>query len=149
MRRITYEDELLIIRVIDACPPRTCSWETIREELAKSVGGLGNVWSRQALKTHPNIYIQYLAKVQSRRAPVSVVQSETGAANPIDSAHQVCEETRLQELQRKYDALALRYRQVIFNASLLPGGLRLLIEPLPKGQQERDRSQAAGRRGSR
>jgi len=147
MRRISSDDELLIIRVIDECPARNCSWEAIREELAKSLGGLEKVWSRQALKAHPAIYSKYEAKILSRRVGKNGTASAPTSAATAESSEPPAEETPLQELQRKYDALALQHRQLMYNASLLPGGLRLMVDPLPVGQQE-GRSSRSGRNGS-
>lgn len=149
MRRITADDERLIIQVIDQCSARSCSWETIRETLAKSLGGPEKVWTRQAMKAHPQIYSKYLGKVQSRRGAALANPDEQGGAEEVNSGPQPSEDTELQKLQRKYDALVLRYRRLIFNASLLPGGLKLLIGPLPRGQQEGSRARAAGKTGKR
>lgn len=149
MRRITVDDEQLIIRTIAECSARTCSWENVREQLAKAVGGIEKVWSRQALKAHPKIYSAYLAKVQSRRGPVAADPPQPGEVPPADNGLETAEETELQALQRKYDELALRHRQLAYNASLLPGGLNLLIDPLPAGQQARDHSRPKQRRAKR
>jgi hypothetical protein len=40
-------------------------------------------------------------------------------------------EAELADLQAKFDRLALRHKQLIYNASMLPGGTRLLLDPLP------------------
>lgn len=147
MRRINEEDERAVIDVIQKCPARSCTWETIRHKLAESHGGLEQVWTRQALKAHQGIYSAYLAQVQSRRTPGTSAKSATANNSADNEAAGI--QAQLQDLQRKYDALAMQHRKVIYNASLLPGGLKLLIDPLPQGQQERSSSKPAGRHGKR
>lgn len=147
MRRISEDDLEAIISVIQACPARSCTWETIRHKLAEIYGGLENVWTRQGLKEHQGIYDAYLAKVKSRKSPAPSANPSTASHSADDTPANL--QVEFDELKRKYDALAMQHRQVIFNASMLPGGLKLLIDPLPRGQQEGASSKTAGRRGKR
>jgi hypothetical protein len=136
MKKISEESKNDIVTVLRRWPKLDrLTWESLREAIAKAVGAsIEEVWSRQSLSDNKDIYDAFLvSKRRLKEEPAApAVMNEADAVQEISNL-----ESKLGELQLKYDRLLLRHTQLVFNVSLLEGGSNLL-DPLPdntKSQQ--------------
>lgn len=127
MKKMANCDVSRVVKLIRNWKGRTLTWEAIRAEIGQSQAVPEHVWSRQALQANEDIRTAWLVKkesIKNERARIPPSRSE--AENLLQSAL-----AANRELQMKYDNLAFRHRQLIYNAVLLPGGAHLLVDPLP------------------
>lgn len=128
MRKMTkteIDDIVVLIRRWQLAP---LSWKHLRQEVSRVVLSNQTCWSRQALQANESINSAWLTA--RKRIALKGRRREGGGDSGRRETSQELE-SALEELQRKYDKLALRHRQLIYNASMLPGGTRLLLDPLP------------------
>jgi len=130
MRKISEADGKFIVQLIHKWPKTTrLTWEGLRREIMK-VGDdtLNTTWTRQALSDNESIKTAYLAakeRLKSKEHSTSLNKD----TQQIDIIRNL--EFELSELRQRFDKLTLRHTQLIYNASLLEGGSRLLDDPLP------------------
>lgn len=127
MRKMTSSDVSHIVKLIRNWKGKELTWEAIRSSIGSSLGIGDQVWSRQALQANEAIKFAWLAKKESRRV------GGVGKFRPDRDMDDLLESTLAanRELQMKYDNLAYRHRQLLYNVSLLAGGAHLLVDPLP------------------
>lgn len=127
MRKMTRADVSHIVKLIRTWKGRALTWDAVRLSIGSSLELGDQVWSRQALQANEDIQLAWLAKKESRKnSPREKLRSDS-------EIHELLESTLAahRELQMKYDNLAYRHRQLLYNASLLQGGAHLLVDPLP------------------
>ena len=142
MRKMSTEDEKKILSVIRKWPSHSITWEALRLAAAVNLGiDHCGVWSRQSLYAHETIRCAYkMAKQRALHRGTSA--SERLVARKVGRvSKQIEARDELAELQMKYDNLLLRHRRLLFNASLLPGGVHLLNDPLPNNTMNQRREQ--------
>lgn len=127
MRKMTKADVSRIVKLIRNWKGGRLTWEAIRAEIGQSLGSPEQAWTRQALQANEDIRIAWRVKTESirkerRKTPTCRSEAEDLLQSALAANR---------ELQMKYDNLALRHRQLIYNAVLLPGGAHLLVDPLP------------------
>ncbi len=151
MRRISIKDETLISDVIRQWPRQKFTWEKIREEIASRLGvDISQVWTRQAFGANETIGAAYENVVIQRRQKAEVSSATPAAGGNELEIKLLTSQAALAELQIKYNNLAMRHRQLLYNAAVLPGGTRLLIDPLPESTQSRSANLSGlGRASSR
>lgn len=128
MKKISAESEKSIVHVLRHWPKRErLTWENLRVALMAEGISPQEVWSRQALSENEGIYAAYLIAKQrhSLAAPFSPGTGEIEASAKIVEL-----ECALLEAELKYERLLVRHTELVYNASLLPGGSQLL-DPLP------------------
>lgn len=126
MRKIARSDEEAIVQLLRRWKGMALTWEALRREIAASLQPGESVWSRQSLQANEAIRIAWSTKKEALRSR----RDERGRAqNEWDMVEVL--KLQLAELQTKYDNLALRHRRLLHNASMLPGGVHLLVDPLP------------------
>lgn len=126
MRKMTNEDVDRIVDILRTWKRAPLSWEHLMDQISVMLLAGGKSWSRQSLHSNESIYVAWQAarrRLSRRRARADTTGDFPSAIQELEAA--------LFELQTKYDNLAIRHRQLIYNASMLPGGTRLLIDPLP------------------
>ena len=127
MRKIAHSDAAAIVQLLRRWKGRALTWEALRREIATSLQPGEIVWSRQSLQANEAIRIAWITKKEALR---SSKRDERGRAQNESEIVEVLQ-LQLAELQTKYDNLALRHRRLLHNASMLPGGVHLLVDPLP------------------
>lgn len=131
-------DVRFVVAALRSWKSRHLSWNELRQHICTEWLNGDPAWSRQSLQANEAIRIAWINAKKRLEAGTQNVER----ASSCDNESLVGKlQIELHELQTRYDNLALRHRQVIFNASLLPGGTRLLIDPLPdnSGFQEAGR----------
>ncbi|WP_147455650.1 hypothetical protein [Acidovorax sp. 100] len=124
---MTNSDVSHIVNLIRTWKGGALTWEAVRLSIGSSLELGDQVWSRQALQANEDIQLAWLAKKESRKTP------PMGKRRSDSDVNDLLESTLAanRELQMKYDNLAFRHRQLLYNASLLAGGAHLLVDPLP------------------
>lgn len=136
MRKLTSGDKAAIVKILRAWKGRRLTWKALEREISNSLWNGEASWTSEALRGHDAILAAWRAgKARLRRRGPRSPVSEDSLQAGVERL-----ETELQELQIKYDNLALRHRQLLYNAALLPGGMKLLSDPLP----DNTRSQSGG-----
>jgi len=128
MRKMSADDTTAVVRILRAWRQRRLTWERLRTQVSVEILDGAETWSRQSLQAHESIRIAWAAA--KRRLTNKDRSTPTGSEDASLAALEKLQ-GEYQELQTKYDRLALRHRQLAYNASMLPGGTRLLIDPLP------------------
>ncbi len=128
MRKMTQKDIAGIVDLLRKWKRPPLRWERLQEQISTKLLDGETSWSRQSLQASESINTAWQAAKQrlsanGTRTHDAANENETSATEQLQAA--------LSELQTKYDNLALRHRQLIYNASMLPGGTRLLLDPLP------------------
>ena len=127
MRKMTKEDAEGVVDLLRKWKQFPLRWQRLQEQISLTMLRGEKSWSRQSLQASESVNIAWLAakRRQAGRAglPHTVDEDDPTAVERLEAA--------LSELQTKYDNLAIRHRQLIYNAALLPGGTRLLLDPLP------------------
>lgn len=143
MRHISAADQAIIVAIIRNWEGRRLTWEAIRIAVAAKCTPRGEPWTRQALSSNEAISAAYRTGIQR----LSASRGSDGKPKEVDSSTKKIQtlEADLQELRDRYERLVNRHRQLLFNASLLPGGVQLLAEPLPDNTRSQGGAQAAGR----
>lgn len=131
-RRISANDLDVILEILRAWPAKKrLTWEFLVERLREHPS-IGNeiAWSRQALSANKDIRAAFA--VAKNKVKVSNASRRTSIAN-LNAAEKRLEavSAELQELKLKYDALSLRHTELMYNMSLLEGGSKHLLLPLP------------------
>lgn len=136
MRKMTEDDVAQVVRLLKQWKRGPLFWDALRRRISEVIMGGGEAWSRQSLQKNDDINKEWLAtrkRLASRRAQPGSAAADDVAGN--EAGQEPSEVERLQQaldkLQAKYDDLAIRHRQLVHNASMLPGGTRLLLDPLP------------------
>jgi hypothetical protein len=128
MKKISAESEKSIVRVLRQWPKeKRPTWEGLRDALVAEGMPRQDVWSRQALSENEAIYAAYLI---AKRGPDSAAPL-SAATGDIEASAKIAElEAALREADLKYNRLLVRHTELVYNASLLPGGSQL-FDPLP------------------
>ena len=134
MRHISAADQKIIVAIIRQGGRLT--WDAIKAAAATKCPPREKPWSRQSLSANGAIKAAYDA---SRNPPV----------RPMPQRELNDQQAELQELRNRYEQLVRRHRQLLFNASLLPGGVQLLADPLPDNTSVQGMGQAAERAANR
>ena len=127
MRKMTTGDIDGIVDLLKKWKRLPLYWDGLRQQISVTLLAGEKSWSRQSLQSNESIKVAWLTakrRLVSRGAKQQSVNSD-------ESTTVVELESALTALQIKYDNLAMRHRQLIYNASMLPGGTRLLLDPLP------------------
>lgn len=132
MRKMTPSDVSCIVRLVRNWKGRSITWEGLRAKIGESLVLEGPVWSRQALQANEDIRVAWRIRRESVKS--GHLRSNASGVDVSDLLESALAANR--ELQIKYDNLALRHRQLIYNAVLLPGGAHLLVDPLPDNTNE-------------
>lgn len=127
MRKITRSDADAVVQILRKWKGRALTWEALRSAISASLQSGEQVWSRQSLQANEAIQIAWKTKKEALR---NRTRKERGREENESSMVEVLQ-LQLAELQTKYDNLALRHRRLLHNASMLPGGVHLLVDPLP------------------
>lgn len=127
MRKMTREDVEGVVELLRKWQRPTLRWQGLQKQISLTLLHSERSWSRQSLQASESINIAWLAAKRrlanrGKRAHAAD-EDEPAAIERLEAA--------LSELQTKYDNLSIRHRQLIYNAALLPGGTRLLLDPLP------------------
>jgi len=127
MRKIGERDEKAIVAMLRKWKRSPLRWELVRERISAELLDGEKSWSRKSLQANESINAAW--GIANGRLTGS------GRCARVHESDEPSEIERLQaelvELNIKYDKLLIRHRQVIHNAALLPGGTRLLLDPLP------------------
>lgn len=127
MRKIGEQDEKAIVAMLRKWKRSPLRWELVRERISAELLDGEKSWSRKSLQANESINAAW--GIANGRL------TDGGRRARVPESDEPSEIERLQaelaELNIKYDKLLIRHRQVIHNAALLPGGTRLLLDPLP------------------
>lgn len=138
MPKINRRSEELAVQILKSWPSKQkLTWESFRRKLASRRRDKTAVWSRQALSKNEVISAGF-ADAKLRRGAVEVTP-ESGKTKRWYAGRVAALERDLETSKKQLDALQKRHTQLIYNASFLPGGARLLVDPLP----DNTRSQSA------
>lgn len=132
MPKISTADEIDIIKCLRRWPSnRKLTWEFLRSALAEERNiSASKIWSRQSLSSSESIHIAF----STAKKRICIETKSSGGRNKSQAEYEAKISqlgSEIAELQEKYDALVLRHSRLIYNASLLEGGSRLLDDPLP------------------
>jgi hypothetical protein len=116
--------------------PTTCrlTWEILRSKISqRRKRSAAPIWSRQSLSAHEDISLAF-SSAKAKIATGNVANSPTGSLawyslRVKDLEHE------LDTMRRKMEVVQLRHTQLLYNATLLPGGAKLLIDPLPNNSR--------------
>jgi hypothetical protein len=106
------------------------TWNKLKHQISITLLSGGESWSRQSLTSHDSIQRAWLNAKKRLKGTSGGTEDFDDLDSDEPSAVENLE-AALADLQVKFDKLALRHRQLIYNASMLPGGTRLLLDPLP------------------
>lgn len=127
MRKMESNDVDDIVELLRKWKHRPLRWDRLREQVSGTLLNGDKPWSRQSLQANERIKIAWLAakrRLAGRERPAYDADgTDPSAVERLEIA--------LAELQTRYENLAVRHRQLIYNAAMLPGGTRLLLDPLP------------------
>lgn len=133
MRKISKRAERAIVEILTGWPAKKrLTWEALRVQIGKKLKST-DVWTRQSLSANGAIRSAF----DAAKSPDAAL---SGAPKHSRSwyAKRVAElERTVDDLAAKLDTLRLRHMQLTYNASLLPGGTRLLADPLPNNTRMR------------
>jgi hypothetical protein len=127
MRKMESKDVEGIVELLRRWKHRPLRWDRLQDQISGTLLNGGKPWSRQSLQANERINVAWSA-AKRRLADRESRPYESGGSDP--SAIERLE-TALAELQTRYENLAIRHRQLLYNAAMLPGGTRLLLDPLP------------------
>lgn len=126
MKKMREAETKAIVRLLETWNRPTLTWNLLKLQISESILNGEPSWSRQSLQADDLIKAAWDdAKVRCAERDEAAVAGSVGPEKLRDL------QSRLAALQSRYDALLLRHRQLAYNASLLPGGTRLLLDPLP------------------
>src|SRR5262245_58840631 len=114
MRKMTTEDVEVVVDFIRKWKRAPLRWETLQKEISLKLLSGDRSWSRQSLQANESINVAWLAAKRRLSAKGKQPQS-TDTDEPL-IVEQL--EAALSELQSKYDNLAMRHRQLVYNASM-------------------------------
>lgn len=126
MRKIRESERQAIVKLLEAWNRPPLTWNRVKLQISKSVLDGETSWSRQSLQGDESIKAAWDAAKDRCDGTGQVADGGSEGATKLRDL-----EGKLAALQLKYDALLLRHRKLAYNASLLPGGTRLLLDPLP------------------
>lgn len=140
---MTDRDVRAIVDILNSWKRPPLRWTEVQSLISTTVLDGQESWSRQSLQDNEEINIAWLnarARLSGghRRAAPAEVEPSSYEKLVADYA----------ALEAKYQNLALRHRQLLYNASMLPGGTRLLLDPLPDNTPAQ-RNDAGSRRPRR
>lgn len=126
MRKMTDVDVQFVIDLLSAWSHRRLTWVAVQAAVSKGLLNGQRAWTRQSLEAN--------SKIQEAWAAAKTRLSE--GAPPLTKGDPAASEVsrlraELDELQVKYDALMIRHKTLAYNATFLPGGASLLLDPLP------------------
>lgn len=117
-----------ILKTWSAKDPLT--WEAFRLRLGpKLPRSIKRAWSRQALSSHEKIstaFTEAKIRIAESSKPTTARRSQSYYVKRVQNL-----ELQLEDALKKLKNLKLRHTQLAYNASLLPGGTRLLLDSLP------------------
>ncbi len=126
MRKMTEGDIKAIVSLLENWRRSPLHWKLLQHQVSKNLLGGEASWSRQSLQASNAINTAWLsARVRlasARKLPIGTEEDSTKYERLM---------TQYMALEVKYNNLAMRHRQLIYNATMLPGGARLLLDPLP------------------
>lgn len=127
MRKMESKDVEGIVELLRRWKYRPLRWDRLQDQISGTLLNGDKPWSRQSLQANERIKVAWSA-AKRRLAGREGRAYDTGNtdASAIESL-----EIALAELQTRYENLAIRHRQLMYNAAMLPGGTRLLLDPLP------------------
>jgi hypothetical protein len=127
MRRMTTADVTFVVELLHTWRHSALTWEGVQSKISSDLLEGRPAWSRQSL--HANKAIKQAWDAANAR--LSALSAKSRISCSTDPTKAEALQSELDELQAKYEALLIRHRQVIYNASFLPGGTSLLFDPLP------------------
>lgn len=138
MPKINRRAEDLAVQILKRWPAKQkVTWESFRDKLGSHRRDKTKVWSRQALGKNEAISSAFRDAKLGHRP--STAAPEPGKTRKWYAERVETLEGTVEDLKKKLDALQTRHTQLIYNASFLPGGASLLVDPLP----DNTRSQSA------
>lgn len=144
MRKMTEADVKHIVQLLKKWKRRPLFWSDVQQQISIDLLAGEKAWSRQSLVGNDDINKAWTKAHARFVAPDSADGSR-------DHDPEESEVERLQaafdELKSKYDKLLVKHRQLAYNASMLPGGTKLLLDPLPDNTPSQRRS--SGSKGSK
>ena len=152
MRKMNKHDVALVVQLLKRWQRGRVSWDLLRSQISTTMLNGDVAWSRQSLQANKTIYAEWLAA----RRRMSTQASRSGfpgsrlpdSADAIDHASESqALRARLDQLQAKYDNLAIQHRQLVYNVSMIQGGARLLLDPLPDNTPVQKAGAPARRKG--
>jgi hypothetical protein len=116
-----------IVELLRRWKHRPLRWDRLQEKISVILLNGDKPWSRQSLQANERIKVAWsAAKRRLAGREGRAYDTENTDASAIERL-----EIALAELQTRYENLAIRHRQLMYNAAMLPGGTRLLLDPLP------------------
>lgn len=136
MRKMNKNDVALVVQLLKRWQRSRVSWQLLRSQISMTMLNGDVAWSRQSLQANKTIYAEWLAtrkrlSAQPYRSGSSGLGGVQGADATADTSEVEALRARLDQLQAKYDNLAIQHRQLVYNVSMIQGGARLLLDPLP------------------
>lgn len=126
MRKMTSVDVQFVVQLLKAWPLGKLTWVAVRDAVSAGLLNGERAWSRQSLEANPKIQEAW-SKAKVRLASGT---SPLSTENPVESDVAKLQ-AELNELRAKYEALMIRHKTLAYNATFLPGGASLLMDPLP------------------
>lgn len=125
MRKMKGADVQFVVDLLNTWPDRRLTWEAVRDAVSAGLLKGEVAWTRQSLEAKPEIKTAWdAAKIPTAEGTPPTLPGQT---DPEVQRLQAA----LDELQSQYDALMIRHRTLAYNATFLPGGANLLMDPLP------------------
>lgn len=126
MRKMTDVDVQFVIDLLQAWSLRKLTWVAVQDAISAGLLEGERAWSRQSLEANAKIqeaWSETKIRLASGTAPLLTRNPEESEVAALRA--------ELDGLQAKYEALMIRHRTLIYNATFLPGGANLLMDPLP------------------
>ncbi|MBI3346925.1 MAG: hypothetical protein HY020_06905 [Burkholderiales bacterium] len=127
MKKMTAAHVKWVVMLLRTWRHRPLRWNLVQERIAAEFFEGATPWTRQSLQANERIKKAW-DEAKKRLSGASASVTSGGDADPSRATELQAE---LDDLQERYDALIIRHRQLAYNASFLPGGANLLIDPLP------------------
>ena len=127
MKKMTAAQVKLVVMMLRTWRRRPITWNLVRERISTEIFKGATPWTRQSLQANDRIKKAW-DEAKARLSAEAATTISEGVAGPSQFEELQAE---LDDLQDRYDALLIRHRQLAYNASFLPGGANLLIDPLP------------------
>jgi hypothetical protein len=129
MPKIDKRSETFVVAILRSWPrQQRVTWEELRKKIAQVSRGKTPEWSRQALSKNEAIYLAYAEASSQQKA---IAQPAQGRTLRWYAERLAIVTKELQQTKQRHELLQVRHTQLIYNASLLPGGTQLLSAPLP------------------
>lgn len=143
MKKMSEAEVRFVVMLLRTWHHGPLRWESVRSRISSEFFDGGPAWTRQSLQANARISAAWdAAKLRlSGRATDSTLEGDGGSAKIKEL------QVELDDLRERYDALFIRHRTLAYNASFLPGGTNLLLDPLPDNTPVESKSRR--RKGSK